>query len=109
MQKTTKTEECPKNNVDEREREKSGDSNIDQKEGEVGDTKVGGEDEAPPESDGAANSGWLYAASKSLSLHLMRTKVGITESVDSDSMSRLDSSCDSSRPKSAIYTWSRPT
>ena len=68
MQKTTKTEECPKNNVDEREREKSGDSNIDQKEGEVG-----GEDEAPPESDGAANSGWLYAASKSLSLHLMQT------------------------------------
>ena len=99
MQKTTKTEECPKNNVDEREREKSGDSNIDQKE----------EDEAPPESDGAANSGWLHAASKSLSLHLMRTKVGISESVDSDSMSRLDSSCDSSRPKSAIYTWSRPT
>ena len=71
MQKTTKTEECPKNNVaadNESGREKSGDNDIDPKEG---DKKVGEVNEAPPESDGASKSGWLlHAASKSLSLSL---------------------------------------
>ena len=72
LQETTETG-CPENADpanDESGGEKSGDKSVDAKEGAAGGNEKEGEDKAPIESDGASKSGWLHAASKSLSLSL---------------------------------------
>ena len=66
LQEATETG-CPENADpanDESGGEKSGDKSVDAK----GGNEKEGEDKAPIESDGASKSGWLHAASKSLSL-----------------------------------------